>query len=372
MRWITIVLALLLIGALPLLAASEPPAPVGLPAGERSLTVHSEALDITPGQAVVYLRFSKGVTVSSEQFQLTADVVEVDVDSGQILSGQDAKLPKVPADVKYIVREPGKVISEMASELDLPKAQFSQSSLRRVGAAGNVRVENGEGVALTTSDLISTDGGRAWAASGRSSLTRDDGAGNHAEMSADYLLLDTQANRALARGNISGRVEQPDYQAVVFEAESCEMDLDAQALHIRDGFHAEFGDLQLNCQTLFADLKQQVLYASDGPHLEDSATGLVLDADRVELHLAQRTALAQGQVRVEDSGRGIKLTSGRIEADLQSMVYTASNQPVLLYHDSSYTGTQITFTLGEDKTVIEVEGPQHAHINVEELQGTRQ
>jgi lipopolysaccharide assembly outer membrane protein LptD (OstA) len=360
----------LLAGALPLLAADEPPAPDEVPPSERSLTLRSEALSITPGQAVAYLRFSKGVTVSGEGFQLTADVVELDVNAGEVLQG--LVVPQVPEDVEYIVREPGKTIADMGAELELPQAQFSQSNLRRVGAAGNVRVKNGEGVALTTAELISTDGGRAWAATGRSRLTRDDGAGNHAEMSADYLLLDSKANRALARGNIDGLVQQSGYQPVRFEAQSCEIDLAKQTLHVRDGFQAEFDELRLNCQTLFADLEKQVLYASDSPHLEgtgndgaDSVT--VLDADRLELHLADRTALAQGHVRVVDRRGGIELTAGKIEADLEAMAYTASIQPELHYQDSSYTGTLITLTRKDKQTVIVVEGPQHAHINVEEL-----
>jgi hypothetical protein len=115
------------------------------------------------------------VTASGAGFRLSADVVEVDVDAGEILKEQGFELPQVPEDVEYIVREPGRTIAEMGSELKLPQAEFTESSLRRVGAAGAVRVENSDGVVLTTTELISTDGGRAWAATGRSRLWRDDG-----------------------------------------------------------------------------------------------------------------------------------------------------------------------------------------------------
>jgi len=358
---------LLLAGGLLLPAATDPPAPVEVLATERHLTLRSEALSITPSLQVVYLRFSKGVTVTSEGFQLSADVVELDINPGEVLQDQGLMLPKVPEDIEHIVREPGQTIAEMAYELELPQARFTPSSLRRVGAQGGVRVESAEGVVLTTNELISTDGGRAWAAISRSQLWRDDAEGNHAELSADYLLLDSLAGRALARGNIEGVVAQTGYSAVTFTAQSCEMDLAEQTLHISEGLEARFRNLNLCCGSLYADLEENKLYASDTPHLLDAENGISLDATRIEADISAQTAVAEGDVWINDPVPHANLSAGRIDADLRAKVYTATGSPELRYGDSLYSGQTITISLRGEQTVIEVEGPQHARINIDEL-----
>jgi hypothetical protein len=202
-------LVLLVAGGLLLPSATDPPQPAELPPPAHHLTIRSESLTITPNNPLVFLSFSRGVTAASRDFQLSADLVELEVDAGELLQNQSFELPDVPRDTEHIVRDPGKTIAEMGYELELPNAQFKESSLRRVRAAGSVRVESEEGIVLTTEELISTDGGRAWGANGRSQLWRDDAEGNHAEMSADYLLFDSLASRALARGNIEVKVCRP-------------------------------------------------------------------------------------------------------------------------------------------------------------------
>jgi len=364
-------LVLLLAGGLLLPAATDPPEPLELPETERQLTLESESLSIKPSRENIYLLFSGEVTVTGEDYHMSADVVELDINPDDVLKNKGFSLPKMPEDTEHIVQEPSEAIAEMGYELQLPNAQFSESSLRRVAAAGNVRVESEEGVMLTTEELISTDGGRSWASTSRSRLSRDDADGNHAEVAADYLLLDVESNRALARGNIEGSVVQVaddgGNSEVTFNAQSCEYNLEEKSLSIREGLEAHMGSLSLCCGTLLADLENNLLYASDTPHLLDSENGVSLDAYRLEANITKKTARAEGDVWISYPLRSATLSAGRVDANLEQRIYTATGSPELHYGDTTYTGQQIKITLDGDKTVIEVEGPQYARINVEEL-----
>lgn len=352
-------------------SATDPPQPQEVPPTQRNLTIRSESLTITPNPPLVFLSFSRGVIVTGEGFQLSADEVKLEVDASEVLQDQDFELPDVPKDTEHIVRDPGQTIAEMGDELQLPQAQFTDSSLRGVRAAGDVRVKSEQGVVLTTEELVSTDGGRSWSSTSRSRLSRDDADGNHAEVAADYLLLDVESSRALARGNIEGSVIQMaddgGNSKVTFNAQSCKYNLEEKTLSIREGLEAHMGDLSLCCGSLVADLEENKLYASDTPHLLDAEQGITLDANRIEADITAQTALAEGDVWINDPVRRANLSAGLIQADFKAREYTATGSPELHYGDTFYTGQQIKITLDGDKTVIEVDGPQHAKINVEEL-----
>ncbi|MBN2082970.1 hypothetical protein JW859_12295 [bacterium] len=359
---------LLLAACLLALAATPPPETPEIELSTRNLTLTGDRLEITPGEETTYLRFSDGVTVRGESFSLTAETVELDVITSDAWQESEIKLPQMPTDTERISRDPGQAIAEMARELELPRARFSENSVRRVGAAGDVRIESTNGIVLATAELVSTDGGRSWAATGRSTVSHNDPVtGEVSHLSADRLLLDSLTSRALARGNIEAEFQQADLPLVSVKAERCELNLAERTLTVTDGLQASIGEIKLCCGQLSADLSKQMLTAFDSPHIEDSATGMTLDAGLVEFQLETQLASAMDNVWINDPVREFSLSAETITADLRNQVYRAQGEPRATYQSSFYTGQVITVTRDGEKILIEIEGPQHGRINLDEL-----
>jgi lipopolysaccharide export system protein LptA len=352
--------------------ASEPAPQIELPPSpDRNYTIVGQALTIRPGTVTTYLRFSSGVSVKGADFSLSADVVELDIEASEMTSGEAFSLPKVENVKERVVQDPGKVTAEMARELKLPDARFSASAIKRVGASGNVRV-SAKGMSLSTSGLVSQDGGRSWATTGRCSIIRTDPVSNEKyELAADDVLYDTQTQRALAKGAVAGRFGMKDREAVEVHAEHCELDLAKGALSVAGLIHVQQGALSLSCGSLEANLKQQTISTGDKPHLDEDKNGVSLDATSLSVNLKAQTVVATGQITLKDSKRGVSLTAGKLEADLRAKSYIATGNPVVTYGGSTFKGEKITVRQDGAKTVVEVEGEQNARIDIGEVQSLK-
>lgn len=352
-----------------LVLASEPPPQIVLPPNpSRNYTVVGQALTIRPGTQTTYLRFSSGVSVKGTDFTLNADVVELDIEASEMTSGEALHLPKVENVKERVIQDPGKVTAEMARELKLPDARFSASAIKRVGASGNVRV-SAKGMSLSTSGLVSRDGGRSWATVGRCSIVRTDPvSGDKYELAAENVVYDTQSQRALAKGKVTGRFGMKDREPVEVQAEQCELDLEKGALSVKGPLHVQQGDLALECGSLEANLKQQTIDAGENPHLGQAINGLTLDASKLSVNLKHQTVVATGKITLTDSKRGVSLTAGKLEADLRAKSYIATGNPVVIYGGSTFKGETITVHQDGQKTVVEVKGEQNAHIDIDEVQ----
>jgi len=362
------VTGLLLATCLVVIAATPPPDTPEVEPNTRNLTMTGDRLEIAPGEDTTYLRFSEGVIVKGKSFSLTAQTVELDVITNDAWQESEIKLPQMPTDTERISRDPGQTIAEMARELELPRARFSENSVRRVGATGDVRIESTNGIVLETAELVSTDGGRSWAATGRSTVSHHDpDTAEISHLSADRLLLDSLTSRALARGNIEASFQQTDLPMVSVAAERCELNLEERTLKVTDGLQASIGEIKLCCGQLSADLSKQLLTAYDSPHIEDRATGMTMDAGFVEFQLETRLASAMDDVWINDPVREFSLSAETITADLLNQVYCAQGEPQATYKSSFYTGELITVTRDGERIIIEIEGPQHGRINLDEL-----
>lgn len=365
-RWCLALIAALLCAAA---LASEPQPQIQLPPSpDRNYTVVGQALTIRPGTTTTYLRFSSGVSVKGTDFTLSSDVVELDITAGGLTSGEAFSLPKVANVKERVIQDPGKVTAEMARELKLPDARFSASALKRVSASGNVHV-SAKGMSLDTTGLVSRDGGRSWATLGRCSISRTDPAsGDKYELAADDVLYDTQTQRALAKGAVMGRFRMKDREPVDVQAEQCELNLASGALSVKGALHVQQGDLSLDCGSLEANLKQQTIMAGESPHLGQSSSGLALEANSLSVNLKTQAVVASGKITLTDSKRGVALNAGKLNADLRAKSYVATGNPVVTYGGSTFKGEKITVRQEGAKTVVEVEGEQKAHIDIDEVQ----
>jgi lipopolysaccharide export system protein LptA len=351
-----------------LLAAGEQPPRIELPPDvARTFTLKGTTLTIYPGQDTTQLKFAGGVSVSGKELALTADTVQVSVQSSTALGGKELKLPPAPQSPESVRREPGRAVAEMASELQLPNANLTASAIKRVDAVGHVSITSND-LQLTTSQLVSTDGGRSWAATGRSLVTQSNKkSGESYRLEADTLVYDTQTQRAVARGNVAGSFARPGQQAVTVSAQQCELDIPAQTLVASKGLTVSYGAVTLACGDVSADFKASTLVATSAPKLVDGDNHLALSATRIDANISGQQVSASGGVTVSETQRGVTLTAEKVTADLQNNVVVATGKPKLSYHDSSYDGTKITVRDDHGKTVIEVEGPQQAHINLGDL-----
>jgi lipopolysaccharide export system protein LptA len=351
-----------------LLAADELPPRIEMPpATARSFTLKGNALSIYPGQETTQLAFSGGVNVAGKELTLTADAVQVTVLSSTAMGGKELQLPAKPQSRESVVREPGRAVAEMAKELQLPNANLTASAVKRVDALGDVLITSKD-LRLTTSQVVSTDGGRSWAAVGRSVVTQSGAqAGEKYRLEADTLLFDTQTQRAVARGNVAGSFERPGQQAVSVSAQQCELDIPAQTLVASKGLTVRYGTVTLVCGDVSADFKASTLEATTAPRLVDGDKNLALTATQIDANIEGQQVTASGGVTVNETARGVTLTADKVTADLKSNVVVATGKPRLTYHDSTDSGTKITVRDDNGTTVIEVEGPQQAHINLDDL-----
>lgn len=349
--------------------ASGPPPMISVPAGkDRNYTLLGQALLIRPGAQTTYLRFSNGVSVKGTDFTLSADIVELDLASNEMPSAKEFKLPQLKDAGERVVRDPGQVTSEMARALKIPDARFSAGSLKRVAAAGNVRVV-ARGMALATSGLVSRDGGRSWATVGRCELQRTDPvSGDVYKLAADDVVYDTQTQRALAKGQVSGRFQARGGQAIEIQAGLCELDLARGTASVSGALTVQYGALTLTSGSLSADLKRQSITAHDQPHLVESKYGLVLDADELNVDLAAQLITAQGGIKLHDDKRGVDLTAGKLAADMRTRQFIASDQALVTYGGSTFSGAKIVVHQEGGKTIVEVEGDQKARIDLDEVQ----
>ena len=355
--------------ALPLLTAAAEPMPIPQlpPPSARTFTLQSTALTIRPGQDTTYLVFSGGVSVTGKDFTLSADTVEVDVTSSIAMGGQGFKLPKKPESSERVVRDPGRAAAEMARELELPSANLTASAIKRVGAAGHVEV-HGSGLKLSTGELVSTDGGRSWSAAGRSTISGSQAKTQQSyRLEADDLLFDTQTERAVARGNISGSFTRADDPPISVTAQRCELDLASQQLTASEGLTVTYGGVTLSCGDLSADFKASTLSASSSPRLTDTDNGLMLSATELSADLAAQQVNASGAIDLVSTAHGISLTAGQVSVNLKTKVLVASNAPLVRYRGSTYSGETITISDVDGKTVIEVTGEQQAHLDLDDL-----
>lgn len=390
------------------LAAAEPPVVEAPESSERNFILTSTELTITPGGETAYLRFASNVTVSSTgtdrgTLNITADVVELDVETGNAISELDITLPEVAKEDERKVSDPGQVITEMAREMKMPRAQFSGSSLRRFGAAGNVEVRSGMGV-LRTSSLVSTDGGNTWAAEERSSFTHtvelpakqsqaiagmlpDAEAGANAEagpgaqtliveFAADYLLYGAASGSALARGGIIGDISaaSPDGPQLLLhlEAERFELDLEAQVLSVSEGLWIRAGDMGMCCGELSANLLEGRIMATDGPHLEDRAQGITIDADVIEVSIDGKEAIAHGDVLVMVPQRKLRVQAVEVVVTRQEDSYHAvCRDAEASVGESEFQGERVEMHLAGESLVVEVKGEQHYRLDMREQESSK-
>ncbi len=215
---------------------------------------------------------------------------------------------------------------------------------------------------------MSTDGGRSWAASGRSTLSSSDDAGNRYTVTADNILYDMPAGRALARGNISGEYAGGEAgEPVKLSAERVELDIARSLISASEFLEISYRGYRLCCGSLTADIAAQQVSAGDNPQLLEQESGLNATAARIDLDLETLQLHATGGIRVEDPRRGIELTAGELSADLENNRMVASGSPHLQQGDSTFDGERITVFEEDGKTVIEVDGPQRARLDVDEL-----
>jgi len=388
--------SVLALGLLLLGAAADPPVAEQPATEQPRMTIRGSALRILPGEELSYLRFSGGVTAEGEWFTLTAEVAELDVLNTALAGFRDIELPAEARDPERIVRDPGQTIAEMSREMQLPRMRLAESQLQRIGAAGGVSLvmqrPGAAAITLTTDSLISIDGGKSWAVEQRSRLSyRDPAGGVEGALDADYLVYDDATRRALARGDIRGEALWDDGAPVSFEAQRCEMDLETQRLAISEGLLLRSGSIEMCCGVLSADLDARLLQASGAPRLVDGERGLELTAQTIDVELAAQNAgedqdgalitarggvtatvdaarLAAGDGASADPAAPLRLTAAELRADLAARTLTATGEPLLSYGDSSYRGQLITLRWEDQQHyVIEVEGPQHARLRLDEL-----
>jgi hypothetical protein len=369
------------------------------PERERTIQISSSGLRIAPGTETVYLQFTGDVQVTAEDFELSADYVEVDVRPEDASNLTAFELPQV-GEPEHLTRDPGARIRDMAQSIEVPRAQFSAGSLERFGAKGSVRVADVESSSiLTTDELVSTDGGITWAAEGRSTLSRDPAGSQSQVVSADYLLFDTGSAVAVAWGNIIGTITDDAGSADV-RASRMEVDLGQQRIAASGGIIINYGNFSLTCGTLEIGLAAGTATASEEPVLVESTSGARLAADELSVERDAGRVAATGDVSLSVSSYELELSAGSITADLNSRVITANEgvwarhsglgvelttaaltaeleaerlsatgNPELKYRSSSYSGERIVAERTGQETQITIEGQQYGTINLDDFEG---
>jgi lipopolysaccharide export system protein LptA len=360
-----------LLCALALGAGNTPPPPqLKMPDDTgRSFTVTGSGLTVRPGAGVAYLSFSGPVDITGPDLHLSAKTVELDLISQEITQGQVLRLPKLPKGSEQAVRNPGKTAAEMAREMKIPDARFSESAIKRVGAAGGVSVTT-KGISFETPALVSLDGGRSWTASGGCTVRKYDKATKDSySIRAKTLVYDTQTQRASAEGEIEAHFARQGQDPLTLLAKRCEFDLAKGTLQIKDPLTVKFGSLVLNCGSLSADLNGGKLEAGGQPKIDDATRKLGLSASTVSVDIEKQTVIARGGVNAQDSKLGVTLTAGELSADIPGRVMVATGDPKVTRGRSVFSGKKITVRQQDGKTVVEVEGEQQARIDLEDTEG---
>lgn len=355
-----------------LLAARSTPPEVEEPetSPPRNLTIYGDSLSITPGETHSHLRFAGGVRCINNDMELNADVLELDLQTTEVTGGTELKLPQSEVGEESVVKDPGAVVRSMAAEMKVPSARFKASAIQRVGATGKVRVKvrsKGSGIDLATEDLVSTDGGSTWAASGRSTISSCDDKGNCYEVSADHILYDMASQKALARGAIDGQYTGGNAEPVLISAERVELNLAKSVISASEYLNVTYHGYTMCCGSLKADIKDQEVSAGNNPMLQQPELGLAATAAGIEIDLKTKILKATGGISVTDKKRGIELTADKLTAYLDEDRLVATGKPHLTQGSSTFDGEKIVVSRQDGKTVVEVDGPQHAKLNVDEL-----
>jgi lipopolysaccharide export system protein LptA len=369
-------LAILLIVIFPLqlAARTEPPQieqPEDTPA--RNFTIRGSNLTITPGETMSRLSFSGGVNCTTAEMELHADVLKLELRTAEVTGGTKYEGPKSAVEAQRLVDSPGETVRAMAAEMEIPRARFDESAIRQVVAQGNVRISSAA-FSLQTSELASTDGGESWYTSGRSTISHCDETGACYELSSDYILYDMPNERALARGAISGSYRSgPDAEPVQISAERVELDIANSLINASEYLEVAYGDYVLCCGALAADIPNDLVRATDSPQLRQPGTGLIASAGELSVDLATMVLEASGGIRVSDPGRAIEMTAGQLTAYLEAtgirehIRLEAIGNPHLQRGESSFDGEKIVVFEEQGKTIIEVDGPQRARLDLDQL-----
>jgi lipopolysaccharide export system protein LptA len=246
--------------------------------------------------------------------------------------------------------------------------------------------------------VVSRDGGRSWAAEQRSTISAIQD-GQSYELKADTLVYDTEKQHAAASGNIVASLSQGGQPPIRLSARRLELDMKSGQLTVSGGLTASYGDISLSSkgdvsadtrgerfsatgglsaqyggaslrgESLSADLKSQRLTAGGGAHLEYPELGLTLDAGSLSFGIKSQQIEAGGGVTMHDSVRGVTASADSLSADMKAETLTVSGSPTVQYAGSTFTGEKIVIRQQNGKTVVDVEGPQRAKIDVEALQG---
>lgn len=334
------VLALLL-GA----ADTGPPTPQEPPKVERNFTIRGSSLTIQPGPESTYLRFGGGIVCTAKDMHLSADVLELDISSASLQMQGEIKFPAMPSPLERAVDDPGELAQAMASELELPKASFSGNAITRVGAKGSVKVEF-QGLSLETGELVSTDGGNSWVASGRTKISSKGlTKGTSFSLSADYLFFDLARSSALAKGNIVGNFAGDGFELVKIQAQRLELNQATGILLVSEGVVLEYGSVRLSCGQPAG---------GNGSQDNEGAGG------SIEFNLESHLVVASGGVVLFESLQGLTLSAAEITVSIAEMWAEATGNPRVERGQSSFSGERILVTDLGGKVVVEVSGPQEA------------
>lgn len=383
MRIAAILLVALLAAALAHAQPSGEP-----PAREPRYKLRGNGLVISPGKESMVLAFNDGVTISGKDFELAAQKVLISIQLTELREFAD-RLPKGLKD-KEPSGDLGDAAREMARELELPEPAFSASALRRVEASGGI-VAKAQGSVLHTPKLVSTDGGRSWLAEGRSTLSRKAG-GEDYQLSAGALLYDTVKQRAVAHGGVEATVKQKGEPEIKLSADKLEFGLASGELSLSGKLRVAYGDFvvtsgplsgNVNQQSMSGgkasasgpggmrasvgqvglNLKQQRVTASGGVSMTDDKNSLTLNASSVGANLKTQQLEASGGVSLSDKLRGVEVSAGSVSVNLKTSTLIAGGSPTVKFGGSTFSGEKITVSQEKGKTVVEVEGEQHAKID---------
>lgn len=396
---------------LALLCVSAQPPDIKVPDSQkRTYTVHGTGLSIQPYADYTYLKFESGVTVSGEDFTLSAGAVELEINTKSLTNVEGLSLPTGSLDREEVTRDPGEIAKQMSRELKLPDASFSRSALRKLVASGGVKVAT-QGIVLNTPELLSSDGGQSWSTVGRSTLVKNaapgrDSDAEHYSLAADNLLYDSVGQRAAARGKVVASFSQGRGRSIELKAEQAEVDLRKLQLSVSGGLTATYDKLMLSCEKLDADLGSSVLTASGSgelrPELVDSERGITLGAGWIKVNLDSNAVSADsgislrgssygiqlsaeelsgsldsqqfsvsGKVRASESEHKLNMSAEKISADLKANSFEASGKPEIRQGDSVFTGERISVheedVPGETRPriIVEVHGEQETRIDME-------
>jgi hypothetical protein len=166
-------------------------------------------------------------------------------------------------------------------------------------------------------------------------------------------------------------------------AQRGELDLGKQHLSVAGSLTAAYGDISINCDGLNADLKAGIITTTGTATVNDSGLGVSVSSGSASVDLQSRSFTATGGVKADARQDGVTLSAAQAEGTLPDdagkgegapagTVIVLTGEPVVHYKDSSFTGKKITVRQesgkdGKPRTVIEVEGPQKAKLNLDEL-----